>query len=172
MTGSGARDGLICACAASFGIHVALAPEHLREQTPVGVGFCLASAALTIAVIGLLRRPLARWPAWLALATLAGLVGGYLVTRLVAVPGVAGTPEEWDPVGIFSKAVEGAGLYAGWRLVRAAPRPIDTPDPLLPIYVPLLVAVFAALLALSGGHHPDEHADASYGAERSLSRWS
>jgi hypothetical protein len=169
VTGSGARDGLVAACAASIGIHVALAPEHVREQTPVGIGFCIASVLLTVAVLGLLRRPLDRWPAQLALLVLGGLVVGYVITRLVNVPGVVGTPENWDAVGLFSKAIELAGLYATWRLLRSAPQPIDTPDPLLPIYVPVLVAVFAALLALSGGHHPRADPDA-YGAAYSASR--
>jgi hypothetical protein len=166
LTGSGARDGLVAACAASIGIHLALAPEHVREQTPVGIGFCLASAALIAVVVGLLRRPAAAWPAWLAVLTLAGLVVGYLVTRLVHVPGVVGTPEDWDAVGLFSKATELAGLYAAWRFLHEEPRPIDAADPLLPIYVPVLVAVFAALLALSGGHHP--HGDGTTLRRRAL----
>jgi hypothetical protein len=163
LTGSGARDGLIAACAASIGIHVALAPEHLREQTPIGIGFCLSAAMLAVTVIGLLRRPAAAWPAQLAALTLVGLVAGYVVTRVVAVPGVVGTPEGWDAVGIFSKVIELGGLYAAVRFLGEDRAPIDTPDPLLPVYVPVLVAVFAALLALSGGHHPHGDAEALRG---------
>jgi hypothetical protein len=171
VTGSGARDGLVAACAASIGIHVALAPEHVREQAPIGIGFCIAAMGLTVAVVGLLRAPGKTWPAKLALVVLVGLVVGYVITRLVEIPRVVGTPEDWDPVGIFTKAIELGGVYAAVRLLREGPRPIDTPDPLLPIYVPLLVAVFAALLALSGGHHPHDGADgAAYGGASSVTR--
>src|SRR4051794_1322197 len=78
--------GLIGAGAVGAGVHAAIAPEHLREWAPLGASFVAVAVLLAAAVAALALRPGDRGPVVASGALLATVAGGYVVTRLVAIP--------------------------------------------------------------------------------------
>jgi hypothetical protein len=98
--------GLLAACAFSAGVHVALAPEHLAESAPLGLGF-LASAALLLALgLGIYARPdSVRLPPLIAILS-GALIGAYVASRTVGLPVLHPAPEAVDPLGMITKGVE------------------------------------------------------------------
>jgi hypothetical protein len=109
---SPARQLLILVCAASAGVHAALAPEHWRESVASGAAFAVAAIALAACGVMLDRRPGSRLAVRAAAALLAGLIGAYLVTRLTALPPLAEHAEPVDGVGLVTKLVEVVGLIS------------------------------------------------------------
>lgn len=102
--------GLIGAGAVGAAVHAAIAPEHLREWTPLGASF-VAVAILFAAVVALLAlRPDDRRPVTALGALLATVAGGYVLTRLVAIPPLDPERESFDTLGICTSAIEVLGV--------------------------------------------------------------
>jgi hypothetical protein len=102
--------GLIGAGAVGAGVHAAIAPEHLREWAPLGASFVAAAILLAAAVAALALRPDDRRPVTALGALLATVAGGYVVTRLVAIPPLDPERESFDTLGICTSAIEVFGL--------------------------------------------------------------
>jgi Kef-type K+ transport system membrane component KefB len=113
---------LVLACAASAGVHAALAPEHWRESATAGAGFAVSAVALAVCAVLLDRRPESQLPVGAATVLLAALIGVYVVTRLTVLPPLAAHQEPVDALGLATKLVEAAGLACalviGQRLAR------------------------------------------------------
>jgi hypothetical protein len=114
---------LLVAGSVSVGVHAALAPEHLHEWPPLGAAFVAAAAAVAAAVAAFAVRPSGLWPSRALAFLLAGLVASYAATRLVALPPLDPAREQLDPIGVFTTAVEAAGLIFALRLGRRRPTP-------------------------------------------------
>ena len=110
---------LVLVGAISAGVHAGLAPEHLREWLPLGASFVAAAAAAALGVAALVLRPASPWPARVLGALLGSLVVAYAATRLVALPPLDPDREPLDALGVFTSALEAAGLVAALRLVHA-----------------------------------------------------
>ena len=108
-------DALVLACAASAGIHAALAAGHLRESPPAGALFVLAAALLLCAGIGLAIRPDRRDLVLAAGVLLAGLIAVWAASRIAALPLLQSRPERVEAVGLLTKSIEAGGLvFAIW----------------------------------------------------------
>jgi hypothetical protein len=114
------HDALIVACAISAGIHATLVPEHLREAPAAGAGFVAAAGLLAALAVGLTRRPGSRTAVAAAGAVLAGLLGSYALAVTSGMPLLQPEPEAVDPLALFTKAVELAGLAAALHLLAPA----------------------------------------------------
>jgi hypothetical protein len=111
-------DVVILACAISAGIHGALLPGHFDEGAGPGLGFAVATVALTGTVVWLTARP-ASMPALAAAAfTLSGLLASYALAVTTGVPLLHPHPEPVDGLAIATKAIEVAGLAAATSLLR------------------------------------------------------
>jgi len=97
----------VVSTAAAAGVHAAVGPAHVREQTIVGVFFAVAALAQvgwSIAMVG--RRPLSLVRAGAALNL--GLIVLWLVTRTMGLPGILPGPERvgaWDLACVTWEAV-------------------------------------------------------------------
>jgi hypothetical protein len=105
-----ARQLLVLVCAASAGVHVALAPPHFGESATSGAAFAAAAVALAVCAGMLDRRPQNRLAVRASAALLAGLIGIYFLTRLTPLPPLAEHQEPVDALGLAIKLVEAAGL--------------------------------------------------------------
>lgn len=115
----GRRELLACACVASSGIHATLLAEHLEDGLVAAGGFAAAVVVTGATGIAILTRPHSAWPPRVALAVLAGLLASYALAIAVALPGVPGTPETIDAIGVACKGVEAIGVLLAWTLVTA-----------------------------------------------------
>src|SRR5437763_5402442 len=113
------RTVLLLAGAASAGVHAGLAPEHLHEWAPLGAAFLAAATVAAAGVVALVLRPASRWPARLLGLLLGGLVVGYALTRLAALPPLDPEREPLDVLGVCTSALEAAGVVAAARLALA-----------------------------------------------------
>ena len=111
------NDVLIACCAISAGIHAALAPEHLREETAAGVGFLVSAVLLAAVGVALTYRPASRLAAGAAGALLAGLIVAYALAVTVGLPVLHPQAEPADGLGLATKAIELVGLAAALSLV-------------------------------------------------------
>jgi hypothetical protein len=137
---------LIAACLTSAGVHVVLAlphghapgavhqhvdghshvhlnaagGAHLHDLLVVQAAFVAAAAGLPV-VGAALAVSRSAWPPRVAAALFLGLIGAYVLTRAVAIPGLDGTPEPVDTLGVATKLVELVGILAAVWLV-AGPR--------------------------------------------------
>lgn len=102
--------GLIGAGAVGAAVHAAIAPEHLREWTPLGASFVAVAILFAAAVALLALRPDDRRPVTALGALLATVAGGYVLTRLVAIPPLDPERESFDTLGICTSAIEVFGL--------------------------------------------------------------
>ncbi|MGH2728968.1 MAG: hypothetical protein ACRDKS_18505, partial [Actinomycetota bacterium] len=105
----------------SGGVHLGLAPNHLRDHSVYGWMFVADGAAMLI-VGGWLVLTGRVW-AWRAAGTLAAATAlAYLVSRTTGLPGLH--YEAWDVRGIVASGVEGlvaiSALAAGLAGDRAA----------------------------------------------------
>jgi hypothetical protein len=107
-----AVDVLVVACAVSAGIHAALTPMHLREETVAGIGFLVSTLLLAALVVALTLRPASRFAAAAAAALLAGLLVAYAFAVTTGVPVLHPDVEPADGLGLATKAVELVGLAA------------------------------------------------------------
>jgi hypothetical protein len=110
------HDVLIASCAISAGIHAALTPEHLREETAAGVGFVASVVLLAALCVSLTYRPGSRLAVTAAGAALAALVAAYALATTVGVPVLHPDPEPADGLGLVTKAIELVGLAAALHL--------------------------------------------------------
>src|ERR1700682_5516868 len=88
-------------------VHLAVAPEHLREYLPFGVFFLVVGCAQIVLAVEIVSRPTRR----LALAMAAGslaLVGLWFVSRSVGLPigPTPGVPEEMSLTDIICNVME------------------------------------------------------------------
>jgi hypothetical protein len=111
-----AHDVLIASCAVSAGIHAALAPEHLREETAAGVGFLASVLLLASLCVALTYRPGSRLAVTAAGAVLAALVAAYALALTVGVPVLHPDQEPADGLGLVTKVIELVGLAAALQL--------------------------------------------------------
>ena len=121
-------DFVILACAVSAGIHGALAPDHFEEGTGAGLGFVAATVLLAVLAAYLTRRP--TQPALAATATVfAGLIASYVLAITTGVPILHPEPESVDGLALFTKAVEGIGLFLAASQLRRPRLAIHFPHP-------------------------------------------
>ncbi|HEU5243396.1 MAG TPA: hypothetical protein VFU33_03265 [Gaiellaceae bacterium] len=108
---------LVAAGAIAVGVHAGLAPDELDEWAPLGACFIAAAVVLagSVAVLAVGRDHCRRAAAVLALL-FAGLVVGYVATRLVALPPLDPDREPLDAVGIATTLVEAAGVVVALHL--------------------------------------------------------
>jgi hypothetical protein len=111
------RDTVIVACAISAGIHAALTPEHLAEGLGAGIGFAAGAALLAFAVLALTRRPDVDVALVGAASVLAGLIVSYVLAITTGLPVLHPEPEPVTALALFTKAVEGLGLFAATHLL-------------------------------------------------------
>jgi hypothetical protein len=111
--------GLIGAGAVGAGVHAAIAPEHLREWAPLGASFVAVALLFATAVAALALRPGDRRPVTALGALLATVAGGYVVTRLVAIPPLDPERESFDTLGICTSAIEVLGLVLAVHITHA-----------------------------------------------------
>jgi FtsP/CotA-like multicopper oxidase with cupredoxin domain len=100
-SGTNASIRVYSAAALSLGaalIHLAVAPEHLREFAPFGVFFLAIGAIQVILAVELLVRPSRRLALTLA-ATNLSLVGLWFASRTVGLP-VGPTPGQPEEIGL------------------------------------------------------------------------
>jgi hypothetical protein len=110
------RDAVIIACAISAGIHAGLAPGHFAEGTGAGLGFAGATLLLAALAAALTWRP-STLALVGAVVVLASLIGGYGLAVTSGLPLLHPAPEPIDGLGVFTKAVEVAGLAAAAHLL-------------------------------------------------------
>lgn len=125
---TGARWVAITAAFVNMGIHLAMTPMHLAEETYIGVLFVIGSALLGMVMIGLASdRDRLRTIAW----TGGGLVCAvefclFVASRTIGLPG--GYHETWasgmeDYLGLASLLVEVVFLGCAAASLTRAPRP-------------------------------------------------
>ena len=120
MSVSLTRDIVIVACAASAGIHGALASNHLAEGVGAGVGFVVATAVLALVAVALTRYPTADVFVVAAALTFAGLIGSYAFATTTGLPLLHPEPEPVDGLALVTKAIEAVGLLAASTLLAPA----------------------------------------------------
>lgn len=116
------RNVLIVVCAASAGVHAALAPAHVEESLVLGGGFAVAAVALVAVAFWLSagpRRELLAADA--ATLLLLGLIVAYAVSRTVGLPIGGEGVERVDVTGAVTQVAQLVGLGAA-LLMRAAAR--------------------------------------------------
>jgi FtsP/CotA-like multicopper oxidase with cupredoxin domain len=79
-------------------IHLAVAPEHLREYAPFGVFFLGVGSAQIVLAVELLSRPTRKLSAFLATMSVA-LVGLWFISRTVGLP-IGPTPGRPEDIGL------------------------------------------------------------------------
>lgn len=141
------RELLVLACAASAGVHAALAPRHLTESVAEAAGFAAAALLLAGVAAWLLLRPAAAAPLLAGAGLLAALIVAYAATRRA---------EPIDAVGVGTNLIEAAGLVLAVRLARPTLKGpiVKTASTPRTLSLAALVALGAALaaLAVSAGH--------------------
>lgn len=101
---------LIVAGSVGAGVHAAIAPEHLHEWAPLGAAFVVTAVLLGAAVVTLALRPTSVHAARAVAVVLAGVVVGYVATRVAALPPLDPEREPFDLLGVATTLVEAAGL--------------------------------------------------------------
>lgn len=107
------------------GIHLALTPEHFREQVLYGVFFLGAALVQLALVAALVLRPSA-WVFRIGVLSSGGLIATWLVTRAVAPP-LSPSPEGVTFAGVVASSVELGALLllsVALPLGRAASAPL------------------------------------------------
>jgi hypothetical protein len=114
-------------------IHAFEAPDHLEEQTYIGVLFVLNAIGALIAAIGMVRGSRSAWT--LGLLVAAGAFVSFVLSRTTGLPGYHET--EWEPLGILSLILEAGYVLVAARAL-AAPartrRPRSSREPLATQY--------------------------------------
>jgi hypothetical protein len=138
-------DIVVLCCAISAGVHAALVPAHFEEGAGPGLGFIAAAAAPALCALVLTRSP-SRTALLATAAVLGGLIVSYLLVIAHGLPVLHPEQEPVEPLAVWTKAIEGAGLVVAAGCVARVARPVPLP-------LTLLVAAFSALVALavSGG---------------------
>lgn len=113
--------GLTAACLdVTAAVHMAIAPDHLREAPYAGVLFiALAASAMTAAALLLTTRDDRVWAAAAALS--ASALVAYVLSRSVGLPMLADDIGDWlNPLGVLAVLAEATALIIAGRAVRAA----------------------------------------------------
>ena len=98
-------------------IHLSEAPAQYADVPYLGVLFVLTLAGALVATIGLLRRE--AWGWWLGLATTAGPLLGYVLSRSIGIPGVQETAlaSILEPLGIACVVAEALFVLLAARVL-------------------------------------------------------
>jgi hypothetical protein len=137
---------LLCALAASAGIHLALAGSH-------GPSFHVAAALLAVSAAAVALRP-GRHAATAAALLLGGLLAAYALSG-----------EQLDGLAAVTKSIEGAGLLLALALALRS-GPVRRPERVVSLALAAMVAVFATAATAavpSGAHEHPPGAPASHG---------
>lgn len=112
--------GLTAACLdVTAAVHMAIAPDHLREAPYAGVLFiALAAAAMTAAALLLTTRDDRVWAAAAAFSGIA--LAAYLISRSVGLPLLADDVGDWlNPLGVLAVLSEATALVVSGLALRA-----------------------------------------------------
>ena len=112
---------LTAACLAVIAaVHIAIAPDHLREAPYAGVLFiALATAALASAGLLLATRDERVWAA--AVALCGGALAAYVMSRSVGLPSLGDDIGDWlNPLGVLAVLSETAALLISGQALRSA----------------------------------------------------
>ena len=114
-------DVAVLACAASAGIHAALAPEHFSQSVAAGVSFAAAAGVLATLAIALTRAPTSSLALAAAGLVLVGLLASYGLATTTGLPVLQPDPEPVDGLALATKAIEAVGLFAVLPLTKGTP---------------------------------------------------
>ena len=103
---------------AAGAIHAFEAPDHLEEQTYIGVLFVLNAIGALIAAIGIVRGSRSAWT--LGVVVAAGAFVSFVLSRTTGLPSYHET--EWEPLGILSLILEAGYLFVAARALAAPAR--------------------------------------------------
>jgi hypothetical protein len=107
---------LLVGSALSGGVHLGLAPKHMSESEPLGLGFVASGGLLVLLGIATFVRPRSpRAPLALALL-LGGLIAAYALSRTAGLPLLHPEPEALDAIGLTTKSVEFVALALALHL--------------------------------------------------------
>jgi peptidoglycan/LPS O-acetylase OafA/YrhL len=113
MTGATVFAGLV---------HLALTPQHWREDPRYGLFFLAAGIVQLVQAVRISRPELVSMTTVGLVAVNAVLIATYVATRIIPPLG-ADSPEAFDSLGIVTVAAEALAAVVGvvltWRLVRA-----------------------------------------------------
>ena len=127
MSVSVRRDVVILACAASAGIHGALAPAHFGEGAGAGGGFVAGAVLLGALAVALTARPDSQAAVALAALALAGLLASYVLATTTGLPLLHPEAEPVDDLALATKAIEAVGLVAAASVFPRRPRVYPNP---------------------------------------------
>jgi hypothetical protein len=110
----------VVALAITAGIHISLAPDHLREAPYAGVLFiALSAAALTFAVLLATSDHQRVW--WGAAALSAAALLAYVVSRSLGLPLLNDDVGDWlNPLGVVAAVSETATALVCWNALRGS----------------------------------------------------
>jgi len=111
-------DVVILACAASAGIHAALAPEHYEESFAAGTGFVVSAVALAVLAVVLTIRPENVVATIAAAWVFVGLLASYALAVTTGVPVLHPEVEPVKGLALATKAIEVVGLMAAVAALR------------------------------------------------------
>lgn len=114
-------------CAASAGIHAALAPEHFRESVAAGMGFAASAVVLAVLAFGLTLRPGNRLATTAAAIVFGGLLVSYVLAVTTGVPLLHPEVEPVESLALATKAIEAIGLLAAVSLIARHVSPLTQP---------------------------------------------
>ncbi len=108
---------VILACAASAGIHAALAPEHFGESSAAGTGFAASAVVLAVLAIVLTLRPGNTLATTVAAVVFVDLLVSYALAVTTGVPLFHPEVESVEGLALATKAIEAMGLLAAVSLL-------------------------------------------------------
>ena len=112
-----ARYGVALVCAASAGVHAALAPDHYHEGgLGLGGSFVLAAVALAVAAALISSPQFDRWAPAVAVLVLAGVALAYVLSRTSGIPHLIPEAESADPLGLATSTAEVAAALVAATL--------------------------------------------------------
>ena len=117
----------VVALAITAGIHISLAPDHLREAPYAGVLFiALSAAAFMFAVLVATSDSQLVWRGAAALSAAALLA--YVVSRSIGLPSLDDDVGDWlNPLGVAAAVSETATALVCWNALRE-PRSLRRAD--------------------------------------------
>ena len=122
---------VIVVCAASAGIHAALAPEHVSESVAAGTGFAVSAVVLGVLAVVLTLRPDNTLATALSAVILACLLVSYALAVTTGVPLLHPEVEPVEGLALATKAIEAIGLLAAVSLVGRHFSPLTQPKGVL-----------------------------------------
>ena len=110
---------VVFVCAASAGIHAALAPEHYEESFAAGTGFAASALVLAVLAVVLTLRPGSLHATTAAAFVLVGLLVSYALAVTTGGPVLHPEVEPVEGLALATKAIEAIGLLAAVSLLGA-----------------------------------------------------